>query len=429
MISRSRLIHYVSLAVAAAVVFAIAAWVALNAIEAVPMPPVPPSKADVTFNPQVDVRNHPLFNTLRTLTRGKVMAGVLGKVNPFLGGSGSAEALQQSARKLGTIEEVSLGGGTAIAIASGAETGMVALVRKGQAGYEVWRFTRDGNAQSLGNWSVEGNDPSITPVALQEDRNGDVWLLSAGGRIGSLQSDGRPLWGSVAIDGIQTAIAAPQAMFALDGAGRMWMTDGRSLFVGNGIGFQRIDLAAQLSSADRQALGVAEGQVVPEAFTIPRRIQTLADGRIAILTSRFIATFPLNLQGAAAVTVAEGNVVAVEPEGALWSVTRDASGAVTAWTRSVQGQSQSMTNLVVLPKQAGNTPALATIGNGTLYAFDYAQEGSVLWRVQDGVWVVGVLSPEGPQPQDRVEYVVADREGAVWALLAQRGVLLLQPSE
>lgn len=429
MLSRSRLIHYASLGAAAVAVFCIATWVALNAIEAVPVPPVPPSKADVTFDPKGDVRSHPLFNTLRTLTRGNVMAGMLGKQNPFLGGSGSAEALKQSARTLGTIQEVSLGGGRVVAISRGSQAGITVLAQQPSGAYEVWRFTRDGTSQSVGSWSVTSGDAGITPVAVQEDRNGTVWLLSSTGRIGSLQSDGRPLWGSVPVEGIQAPVSASQAAFELDGAGRMWFTDGQSVFVGNGIGFQRIDLEAQLTSSNRQALGVSEGAPLSADITAPRRLQALADGRIAVLTARLTAAFPLNLQGAAEVVVPRGGVVAMEPNGALWSTVRNTTGEVTEWVRTAQGSAQSFTSLVVLPKQAANTARLAAGGSESVYAVDYTPGASVLWSTREGTWVASVLSPEGAQPQDQVERIVVDQEEGVWAILAQRGLLLIHPSE
>lgn len=426
--SRSRIVQYTALTVTAVAVFLIAAWVALNAIEPVPAPPVPPSKGQVSFDPRVDVRNHPLFSTLQTLTRGKVLAGALGKQNPFLNGDGGIAALEESARTLGTIQEVSLNGGALIAVSRGSEKGVTALVRGSQGNYEVHRFYGDGTSEEVGNWTAP-SDPSIAPIALQEDRSKKVWLLSAGGRVGSLQSDGKPLWGSVALEGIQPALTPNQVSFALDGAGRMWFTDGAFVFVGNGIGFQRIDLAAQLSAENRQALGVGEDGVLSLEARTPRRLQMLADGRIAVLTDRFMTTFPLNLQGLAQVTVAEGTIVAVEPDGTLWSVTRNADGTVTKWTRASAEGTREFTDAVVLPKQAGSSPRLAAVDGGTLYALDYAPDAAVLWSTREGIWAASVLSPQGPQPQDRVEWVVADRDGSVWAVLAQRGLLRIQPSQ
>lgn len=58
-------------------------WVGLQALEPVPVPPLPPAKAQVRFDPKVDVSNNPMFKRLEPLGPGAVEAGTLGRVNPF----------------------------------------------------------------------------------------------------------------------------------------------------------------------------------------------------------------------------------------------------------------------------------------------------------------------------------------------------------
>jgi hypothetical protein len=431
MTSRSRLVHHIVLVLAAVGVLGVAWWVGSRLIEPVPPAPVPPSKASVSFDPRVDVRTKPLFNTLQTLFRGELDPGIVGRLNPFVGTEGGLEAIQEGANALGTIEEISLGGAKIISVTKGAERGVIALLRLPGAAraYEVRRLMAEETAQGLGSWSLEANGATFEPIAAQEDRSGKVWLVSANGHIGSIQADGKPLWGSVPLTGIRSNIGTDEALFALDGAGRLWLTDGDSVFVGNGVGFERIDLSAQLSGANRQSISApAEGEI-PLALRQPRRIEMLNDGRVAVITDRFVALFPLNLQGGADVIIAQGTAIVMEPvTGALWSVMRGGNGAVGQWVRTLGTATQSNSNLVVLPKQAGLTPALAAEDTGILYALDYAPAGSVLWSIRDGGWVANVVAPQGTQPQDQAVRLVPDRNGAVWAVLSQRGLLLARPS-
>lgn len=427
--SRSHILHRIVLLISAVGVLAIAWWVGSRAIEPVPPPPIPPPKASVSFDPRVDVRTHPLFNTLQALYRGQLDAGIVGRANPFLGATGGLEALQEGGVSLGTIEEVALGGTRVIAASKGAEHGIVVLLQSSanERAYEIRRLTVNGAPQGLGSWVADAG--ALTPIALQEDRAGVIWVLSTDGRVGSIQNDGRPLWGSLPLDGVRQSIGVGDASFALDGAGRLWLTDGESVFVGNGTGFERIDLAAQLSAAHRQALGVSAEGDLPSNLRRPQRLQMMADGRVAVLTERFAATFPLNLQGSAEILVAPASAVVLEPlTGALWSVERNNAGEATRWIRSVTNGSRDFTDLVVLPKQAGVTPSLAAVDTGVLYALDYAPQGTILWSILDDTWVASVLAAEGPQPQDRAVQLIPDRDGGVWVLLSQRGLLLARPS-
>jgi hypothetical protein len=86
------------------------------------------------------------------------------------------------------------------------------------------------------------------------------------------------------------------------------------------------------------------------------------------------------------------------------------------------------TDLLLLPKQAAATPALAAADLTTLYALDYVPGSTILWSVSKEAWVAHVLSPKGGQPQDRAERLIVDRDGAVWTVMAQRGLLLARPS-
>lgn len=50
----------------------------------VPVPPAPPVKKTITFNPQLDVTKHPVFGTLRLLGPLTVDVRELGRTNPFV---------------------------------------------------------------------------------------------------------------------------------------------------------------------------------------------------------------------------------------------------------------------------------------------------------------------------------------------------------
>ncbi len=431
---RSPLIHRLVLVLSALVALGAAAWAGLRAFEPVPIPPVPASKPSVTFDPRADIRTNPLFATLQAVVRGEIQIGALGRTNPFAApgtGSSSVPSSDASATR-GSVQEIPLEGAQAFAFAPATNGGILALVggstASGVPSYEIRFITPDATPTVVGRWNAPGGTTEghpLTPVALRQSSEGRIWLLSLGGFVGSLQSDGSVSWSNQSLlPPFATSGIPGLDGFVIDDIGRLWViTDGAQVFVGNGTGFQAIDLAAQLSDQDRVALAArasTEGAPADHAW----RLQTLSDGRIAVIAPGFGAVFMLSLQGKAQVTrVPDGaQAVAFGPDGSLWSLGPD--GGLLRQTGSV---TQAYTDVRVLPKQAMVNALLAASSRESLYALDYAPTGTVLWHAQGDDWVAQVIPPQGAQPQDQVERVTVDGQGMVWALLRQRGLLLIRP--
>lgn len=81
-------------------------WVALQALEPVPVPPLPPAKAQVKFDPKVDVSNNAMFKRLEPLGPGAIEAGTLGRVNPFAPVIPASAATGTSATTTTTLPEL-----------------------------------------------------------------------------------------------------------------------------------------------------------------------------------------------------------------------------------------------------------------------------------------------------------------------------------
>lgn len=446
--------HRILLVLTALAVFGAVVWAGMQVFQAVPIPPVPPAKPLVSFDPRADVRKNSLFGGLSAVFTGFVTPGALGRPNPFasIGTEQTSSSLPISS--LATVREVSLNGQQALAFTPSKDGGILLLSGipdpsgSGAWSYEVRRFAEEGTLDAVGQWNVPavpaGNvtADAITPIAILQDNQGKVWLLSREGRVGSLGSDGTPVWASAALfTSVEPARVSRWGGFALDGAGRIWVTDGNSVHVGNGSGFQAVDLLAQLSTGTRATVEesvrtaldprITDGWSRPLAADLdkPRRLQQVGGGRMGIITPAFGAVFPVTLQGPAEVTFglaqsADQSVVGVaaaySPDGNLWSSTQ------SKLTRHSVTSTQEYDNDDVLPRQARVNPFVYATGRNNLYALDYSVEGTVLWKTVGNDWTAQIVLPQGPQPNDQADKVTLDSRGNMWAILAHRGLLFIR---
>lgn len=63
---------------------AVAFWVISQALEPVAVPPSPPAKAQVRFDPRVDVSQNTVFQRLEPLGPAIIEPGKMGRTNPFV---------------------------------------------------------------------------------------------------------------------------------------------------------------------------------------------------------------------------------------------------------------------------------------------------------------------------------------------------------
>ncbi|MEN9557949.1 MAG: hypothetical protein RL141_318 [Candidatus Parcubacteria bacterium] len=436
----SALIHRLALVFSALVALGVMAWIALRVVAPVAVLPPPPAKTQVRFDPKTDVRTHPLFSTLSAVIRGDLQPGPMGRTNPFVGSGQALPAAQPVASRLGTVQEIPLGEGVRMrALAPAKDGAILALVDRGSLSFEIRRYRAGEEGFSVAaTWQLTAGSvqDAWIPVAFLQDGFGKVWLLSRGGYVGSIQTDGKPSWDATPVFmGADGGSLEAWGALAVDGAGRLWATDGQRVAAGTDGRFSPVDLLVSLSDAQRAALAAAPGipgaaprlgwgDAAPEA---PRRLAALADGRMSVITPALGLVFPLSLQGRAEVfdliDARAGVPFAFGTTGELWA--RTGEGLV----RLRGAERQAYNDMIVLPKQALLQPRLAETGRAGLVALDYVPDATVLWEVVDGEWVARATGSAGAQPQDSAERIVADGEGNVWAILRQRGLLLVRPPQ
>lgn len=427
----STVFHRVVLILSAMGALGAAAWIGFRLFEPVAIPPIPPPKPAVSFDKRADIRNNPLFGGLRTVLRGEVEAGTMGRRNPFsLEGialtAGSAGGISPA---LGSSSEVSLGGASALAISRAKDGAMLVLV--GGAGstnddYEVRRYAVDQEPTVVARWKLQGIPrdnvlpEALIPVAFQQDGFGGIRLLSQGGHLGSLQSDGTPSWASTPLftDTITNDIVDAGSV-VLDGSGRVWVSNGHTIVYESDTGFTTIKPDTFITEDQRAKLLSAP----PSLW----RLQPLQNGGMAVYSSRMAVLFSLDMREPPNVIVADGSIVSVAQIGDVWSFIQDPGGA-SRWVRQNTVESQVYPDPVVFPKQAATDPHTMVSGLENQYALDYTPQATIYWKHVNGAWAGEVVTASGVQPTDTVRKTTVDGQGNLWAILSQKGMLLVRPA-
>ncbi len=435
MSKRSAAFQNIILVLSALAVLGAAVWVGMVVFEPAPVPPIPPSRARVSFDAKADIRQNRLFDTLRAVITGEIEPGALGKLNPFTGPAGSGQSGSAAGSGLGVAEEIALGGSGAIALSPGRDGSMLILL-EGRSGadrvYEVRRFGADGSVGSLVNWTlvesdISGSNGALIPVAFAQDRNGTIWFVSAAGRVAYAEPGAVPAW-----------TAAPLVLFAganvqirFDGNDRLWVTDGNILYGGDGQSFEAHDLSQLLSAEKREFIRDAQ---LTEQLMSPRRIQVLAGGRLGVLTPAAGIMLPLASPGQPIVFDLIPTSTELALGGVAWGQTPDGdllyapdAGALTLTRLSVTG-SRTYSDPYAMPRRALLDPLGLSLTNArALYALDYTPTSTVLWTLAGENWTADIVAASGTLPNDAPRRIEPDGAGNVWAILRQRGLLRVSP--
>jgi hypothetical protein len=469
MAKRSVVFDRIVLVLAALAAFGAAAWAGFRLYEPVPIPPIPPTKASVSFDSRVDVRKNGLFGLLHSALRGDVEPGIVGHVNPFAtvgaAGAGSSGATGTEQSRSGGVREISLNGGLAVAFAR-ANNAILLLVETTPVGaairtFELRRYAAEGEPSTVGRWTLEGpagtqaSPDAFVPAVVQVDGFGKVWFLSTGGYIGTLQTDGTPSWNpSPVFKDADAALVDAYGSMAVDGAGRLWATDGKSVIVGNGVGFETFDVTKKLSDDLKMQINAAKALVTsagvwgntPMAvyaaalslnggvdLDAPRRVEALPDGRMTIMTAIYNIVIPLTITGNADVLMTYGTSgdqllgngsLALSPamDGSLWAVRG------SEWIHLKSSSTQPYMDPLVLPNAAASNYRLAVLGTDALYALDYSSSTTVIWKSTTDGWTGSLIPAASAQPDDVPQKAIVDGQGNVWVIMKQKGLLLVQPS-
>ncbi|MBD3252088.1 hypothetical protein GF380_06625, partial [Candidatus Uhrbacteria bacterium] len=388
----SAIIYRIVLLLGALGIVAAAIWIGIQVLEPVRVPPAPPSKPAVTFDPKADIRSHNLWGTLQDFLQGIPQeTGVVGNPNPFQS-SGIAIGAGGVSR-LASIEAISLQGGVVEDVTAGTEDGVLVLFsgtpQNSGVQYEIRSYAADGSATTFASWNdVLGLN--TTPIALAQDFDGRVWLGNSAGGVGYVERDGVAVWQDAVVTGLQ----GPVQQIVVDGVNGVWVTDGIGLTKGDADGFTPIDLVQQLSSEQQEEM-LNRIQTVKEANTDsdapiqtienvrqalqPKKLSVLADGRVGVVTDTAVFQFGLSMQSRPEfrnVLAVPAYPLALDPTGEIWGKTTGDGSLLKILATTTRLYSPPPLS----PEQAVRNINLFAQDAQKLYAVDYVPGGtSVLW--------------------------------------------------
>jgi hypothetical protein len=396
-----------------------------------------PARTSVHFAPNTGVWDNVVFRSLQAFYTGNVEAGALGKPLPF-GGIGQGMQLQSGqVSPLATMEAVPLGGARAIDLARAADGSMLVLmkgVRQGGIGsYEVRSYAADNSASTFAAWDEQAGDPAVFRIAA--DRDGSLWVGGSSGRIGRCLESGSPSWFKEGSSGLQGTVSD----LAVDGAGRVWATDGTGLALGGQDAFAPFDFLPRIRQEDRTKI-LADLAAMPEsarprpmsgdngllrAALLPRRIDVLSNGEVGLVTADTAFVFPLALQNSIRwidTSISATIPLAFEPDGALFVRNIADGGLVHVWATGTFEYVSS-----AIPNDARTSPPLFAPGADRLYALDRgAASSTILWTSIGGNWTAEIVATSGTVPGEAVAKIGADGGGVVWGISSSGGLLRIK---
>jgi hypothetical protein len=436
---RSILFQRFLLVLSALAAFGIAAWVGMRIFEPVVILSPPPLARRVSFDPQADVRNNPLFAFLRANVVGDLAPGALGRANPFVGPVSTSSAIQQPSARLASIEEIPLFGGRVLALAPAGDGSMLVLLRSSQGdgtwNYEIRSYLSNGDVVTFTSWSA-GSDPNLQPTAMTA-RGATVLLGGAAGHLGTVERGAIPTW--IVPNGIPNTVGMIRWL-RVDATNRLWMSDGAQAFMEQDPGvFQSVDLLSLLREDERVRMSreigglptrrqpVTAGASTPlHAALRARRMDPLTDGRVVLTTGYVSVFFPLSANARPEVRdLMDVSTVPilVAPNGDVWGM-RVTDDVVT---RSWSTGTQAYVDRVTLPYRAFEHPELITDDRNGLVALDYRQASAVLWFEHAGAWVAQIAMASGTLPLDTPAAVQLDGTSTLWVQLEGGGLLRVTP--
>jgi len=234
-----------------------------------------------------------------------------------------------------------------------------------------------------------------------------------------------------------TGLAGSVTSMAVDGAGRVWATDGASLALGGRDAFAPFPFASRLRAEDSAAL-VAEALEMPEetrptplegadgllrALIAPRRLSVLSNGEMGLIAARTAFVFPLALQNSIRWTDVSAASVPLAFDGSGDVYARSiVDGAFTrVWATGTTAYTS-----VPLPRDARVNPDLFGSGPDGLFALDYVPTSTVLWTARGGTWTAQIVAASGTAPGDEVVRVGSDGAGNIFAILRQGGLIRIR---
>lgn len=432
-----RLIKQIASLAAALLFVSGVVWVGIRFFQPIEVPPAPPPRRPVVFNPESDIRNNPLFDTLKVFAEDLPDIGtvVIGKEFPF--GSPESEAGGTADRplQLATMERVTIpSGGIVTSVAKQADGTIFGLSytlsEQGAVEYSIWAFDENASSTLRARWQTQPIS-SLRVASMGVDSFGDIWLLSEAGGIGLISREGKVAWQP----NMQTGLSADGQSYKLfiDVTDRVWVTDGTRVAVGGTSGFTPVDLVQQLSSVNQRILkdfiGVIPAEYRPSTLQgengdlrgalLPDRFFQLRDGRTGLTTKTGVLLFGYSLANVPTWinTVATSTIpVAITPSGNIWG-NRYKDNAFMYLDEDLSGTANL--SATALPRLARSNSSLFAFGYDTTYALDFLSATSTyLWSTIDGSWKNQIITTSGTVPSGSAKSIEVDANGAIWGVMS-----------
>jgi hypothetical protein len=386
--------------------------------------PVPP-KARVRFDPNTGAFRDAQFSSLTAFYSGTVVAGAIGKPFPFNSGGDGARLLQGQTSPLSTLEEISLGGARAIDLSRSSDGSVLVLLAgttEAGASYEIRSFAVDGSAETFSSWRSGTGDPSAVRLAAGSD--GSAWIGGSGGEIGRCERGGVPTWFSPS----ETGLSGRVLDMSIDGAGRVWATDGENLALGGRDAFAPFAFISRLSAEDRRKIAVSataenSDEDAVRSALFPRKFGVLSSGEMGLVTAHAALVFPLALQNSLRFVDVPASVVPLtfSPDGNVYGKNIADGGLVRMWATGTSAYATT-----ALPRAARTAPDLFDAGPSGFFALDYVPTSTVLWTAREGEWTAEIVAASGTAPGDTALRICADGAGNIFANLKQGGLLRIR---
>ena len=414
-------------------------WIGIRFFQPVEVPPAPPARSPVAFNPESDIRHNALFGTLEIFAEQlpSIDQIVIGKEFPFAGeDSGDPSQATDRVLRLATMEPVLIpDGGVVQDIARDPDGELIALSYTvndgGSLQYTLWSFDQTVSSTALVTWQAEPVS-SLRVAAMDRDSQGVIWLLNEAGGIGMAEPDGGVVWEDQISTGLSGSSNSSRVF--IDITDRVWISDGTVVAVGGKNGFSPVDFVQQLSDVSKRTLTEfieilpSEYQPMPlegsdgllRSALKPDRFFQLRDGRTGVTTGYGVLLFGYSLANKPTWigTLATSTLpIAIAPNGDIWG-NRYKDGALIRMDQGGMEGSVFMSETSV-PRLARQDTDLFGFGFEKMYALDYLSATSTyLWSTFDESWTNQIVTTSGTILGRSAEKVEVDARGNVWSVLS-----------
>lgn len=406
---------------------------------------IPPQKKLVSFDSSTDIRKNPLFDSLISYFDWDPNQTNVGNPFPFVGSDLGGHVGQSIANvpSLARLSIVDTHGGKLADISEtmdGTVLGLWLMPAQGDekgATYEIRSYRSSTNTQDVvTSWNTDSS-PDDTVVALGVSPNGEMKIVSATGKVANVQAGHliTPDW-----FGVKTGLSGEQRLY-IDQGDRLWVTDGKQVYVGGEFGFSSMDLVSQLGADARGALlskatqGMSPAPADQNAENAllqselqPKNFFSLHAGKTGLTTKTGVFLFPLStfLKPEWIDSIGSGLApLAIAPNEDVWGVRLSDNALIQRSSSTIN----IFASLTAAPRAVRTNGDLFGFYGNRVYAFDYAPTSTFVWYDDGAGWTAQAVSSSAQLPQVPPSKVLIDRNGSLWAMLSDGELLHAEPGK